>query len=245
MLKKGAANKPGSEAIVGDFASKAANLNTEAANKIGKEVLANFTLNGETGCTYNEILIDILKRNLTHNNYEYAWTMSFVGRINYLKNQMNAGKIVLSEKDQGILKMMDLRVQKDGNYAAGDLNAFAGQRWNALYYTKSYEASKPLLADFKLSYNNNEADKNYQPVHRFGEGNCYNLNKYNFESKSDGIYLSVKQSDNQKAAVADVPAVVGTMLSKGYIFLAGGAGIIVGAGAMFLINHIQKKKKFA
>ena len=77
------------------------------------------------------------------------------------------------------------------------------------------------------------------------EGNCYNLNKYNFESKSDGIYLSVKQSDNQKAAVADVPAVVGTMLSKGYIFLAGGAGIIVGAGAMFLINHIQKKKKFA
>lgn len=134
--------------------------------------------------------------------------------------------------------------QKDGNYAAGDLNAFAGQRWNALYYTKSYEAGKPLLADFRLSYNNNEADNNYQPVHRFGEGNCYNLNKYNFESKCDSIYLSVKQSDNQKAAIADVPPVVGTMLSNTfYAIIIGGSGIIMGIAGTIFYYYFSKKKK--
>ena len=41
----------------------------------------------------------------------------------------------------------EAEAQKDGSYAAGDLNAFKANRWNALYYTKSYEAGKPLLAD--------------------------------------------------------------------------------------------------
>ena len=131
----------------------------------------------------------------------------------------------------------------DGVYEAADLNAFEAQRWNALYYTKSYEAGKPLLADeFVVSYTNNQAGEGYTPVHRFGEVVCYDLNKYNFEGDTH-IYLSVKQSKNDKSAVADVPEVVGSMFSAGFLFLAGGVGAALGVGGTLGTLQIMKKKK--
>lgn len=129
----------------------------------------------------------------------------------------------------------------NGTYDAADLNAFAGQRWNALYFTKSYEAGKPLLADFNVSYNNNVPGEKYAPVHRFGEVVCYDLNKYVFESDAAKIYLSVKQSDNQKTAVK-VPPVVGTMLGKGNLLIIAGSGVIVGAAAVVIFTKLFKKK---
>lgn len=131
----------------------------------------------------------------------------------------------------------------DGKYDPADLNAFDAKRWNALYYTKSYEAGKPLLADFKVSYDNNVAGENYLPVHRFGEEVCYDLNKYNFDSDSANIYLSVKQSDEQKSAIADLPPVVGTMEQNGYIFVSAGCGLLVGAGMALGVQKIIEKKK--
>ena len=134
----------------------------------------------------------------------------------------------------------------DGDYSAADLNAFSANRWNALYYTKSYEAGKPLLAnEFVISTNNNVPEKNYAPVHRFGEVVSYNLNKYNFNDDHT-IYLSIKQSDNNKAAVERVPELIGSVFSIGYIVLAGGIGIIAGIGGVLgsqEILKIQKKKK--
>ena len=134
--------------------------------------------------------------------------------------------------------------KSDGVYAAGDLNAFEAQRWNALYYTKSYEAGKPLLADeFVLSTSNNKAKDGYTPVHRFGEEICYDLNKYNFSNKSPSIYLSVKQSKNDKSAVADVPKVVGSMFSGGLWMLFGGVGALFGVGGTLGTQALLKKKK--
>ena len=131
----------------------------------------------------------------------------------------------------------------DGSYAAADLNAFEAQRWNALYYTKSYEAGKPLLADeFIISTVSNVPAKNHMPVHRFGEVVCYNLNKYNFND-DQSIYLSIKQSENQKSAVADVPGVVGSLFSTGYYFLAAGIGLMVGVGGTIGAQAVVKKKK--
>jgi hypothetical protein len=139
--------------------------------------------------------------------------------------------------------VLEAETNDDGEYGAGDLNAFEAQRWNALYYTKSYEAGKPLLADeFIVSNSNNRPKTNYAPVHRFGEEVCYDLNKYNFEGDTH-IYLSVKQSKNNKSAVADVPAVVGSMFGAGYIFLAGGIGAALGIGGTVLTNSLMKKKK--
>jgi hypothetical protein len=132
---------------------------------------------------------------------------------------------------------------EDGVYEAGDLNAFEGKRWNALYYTKNYEAGKPLLADgFTVSNNNNKPKEGYTPVHRFGEVVCYDLNKYNFDGDTQ-IYLSVKQSKNDKSAVKDVPDVVGSMFGTGSLFLAGGVGVIAGVGGVLATQEIIKKKK--
>ena len=137
----------------------------------------------------------------------------------------------------------EAEARADGNYAAADLNAFKANRWNALYYTKSYEAGKPLLADeFALSNTSNTPAKNYMPVHRFGEVVSYNLNKYNFNDDLS-IYLSVKQSENNKAAVGEVPEVVGAVFSKGLLIIAGGIGAIAGIGGVICTQDIIKKKK--
>ena len=139
--------------------------------------------------------------------------------------------------------VLEAETNDDGLYDAGDLNAFAGQRWNALYYTKSYEAGKPLLADeFVVSNSSNRPKTNYAPVRRFGEEVCYDLNKYNFDGDTH-VYLSVKQSKNDKSAVADVPEVVGSMLGAGYLFLAGGIGALLGIGGMLATQGMMKKKK--
>ena len=140
--------------------------------------------------------------------------------------------------------VLEAETQKDGSYAAADLNAFSAQRWNALYYTKSYEAGKPLLADeFVASSNNNKAKDGYTPIHRFGEVVCYDLNKYNFSNKSPSIYLSVKQSKNDKSAVADVPDVVGSIFGNGFWMLFGGAGALIGVGGTLATQALLKKKK--
>jgi hypothetical protein len=132
---------------------------------------------------------------------------------------------------------------EDGIYEAADLNAFEAMRWNALYYTKSYEAGKPILADtFLLSNTNNQPKSGYTPVHRFGEKICYDLNRYNFDGDTN-IYLSVKQSKNDKFATAGVPEVVGSMFGVGYLFLAGGVGVALGIGGAFATQSIIKKKK--
>ena len=134
--------------------------------------------------------------------------------------------------------------EKENGYVPGDLNGFEGERWNALYYTKSYEAGKPLLADeFVLSTSNNKAKDGYTPVHRFGEEICYDLNKYNFSDKTGSIYLSVKQSKNDKSAVADVPEVVGSMFSSGLLLIAGSIGAIFGVGGTLGTQALLKKKK--
>ena len=139
--------------------------------------------------------------------------------------------------------VLEAEYNEDGGYSAADLNAFSAARWNALYYTKSYEAGKPLLADsFVVSNNNNTPAKDYAPVHRFGEVVSYNLNKYNFNDDYT-IYLSVKQSQNQKAAVADVPEIVGSVFSTGYLVLAGGVGALVGVGGVIGTQAIIKRKK--
>ena len=133
--------------------------------------------------------------------------------------------------------------RSDGTLIAGDLNAFSAERWNALYYTKSYEAGKPILAyDYVVSHTSNVPPENHMPIHRFGEVVCYNLNKYNFDDDYS-IYLSVKQSDNQKAAIKDVPEVVGSMFSTGYMILAGGVGIAAGVGGTIGTVEIIKRRK--
>ena len=71
---------------------------------------------------------------------------------------------------------------------------------------------------------------------------CYNLNRYNFDYDTD-IYLSVKQSKNNKSAVAEVPELVGSMFGTGFLLLAGGLGVVVGVFGTVLTQGMMKKKK--
>ena len=137
----------------------------------------------------------------------------------------------------------EAELNEGGGYSAADLNAFSAARWNALYYTKSYEAGKPLLAgEFVISTNNNVPAEKHAPVHRFGEVVSYNLNKYNF-NETHSIYLSVKQSENQKAAVERVPEIIGSVFSTGYAILACGIGIVAGVGGFLGAQEIVKATK--
>lgn len=133
--------------------------------------------------------------------------------------------------------------QKDGGYCAGDLNAFEGQRWNALYYTKSADAGKPLFAEFTVSNVSNRAGEGYLAVHRFDEVICYDLNKYNYSSKSDNIFLSVERSENSKSGAAEVPAVVGAMFGEESAFLVCGIGLALGVGGTLGVQFLLNKKK--
>ena len=137
----------------------------------------------------------------------------------------------------------EAEVRGEDGYAPADLNAYEGHRWNALYYTKSYEAGNPLLADtFTLNYKNSTPRTNYAPVHRFGETVCYDINKYNFEEEVS-LYMSVKRSKNQKSAAADVPQVVGSVFGAGFWLLAGGIGLVAGIGGTLCTQSILAKGK--
>ena len=57
------------------------------------------------------------------------------------------------------------------------------------------------------------------------------------------LCLSVKQSKNNKSAVADVPQLVGSVFSTGYYILAGGVGIIAGVGGTIGTQAIIKRRK--
>jgi hypothetical protein len=53
----------------------------------------------------------------------------------------------------------------------------------------------------------------------------------------------VKQSENNKAAVADVPEVVGSMFGAGFLFLAGGIGAALGICGTVVTQGALKKKR--
>ena len=132
---------------------------------------------------------------------------------------------------------------KDGEYHAADLNAFEGERWNAIYYTKSSEAGKPLVADFEVSNDNNRAPDGYLAVHRFGEVICYDLNKYNFSSSSSPIFLMIGQSDSLKSDITSVPDIIGAIFGSGAWILTGCFGVIIGVGCTIGTQKFLEKKK--
>ena len=132
---------------------------------------------------------------------------------------------------------------REGKYPAADLNAFKGQRWNALYYTKDADAGRPLLADFDVSDNSNRPDQGYSAVHRFDEVICYDLNKYNFDPDSAMIFLSVARSDKQKSLSEEGSEVVGSIFGAGVWLIAGGVGVALGVGGTLGTQALLKKKK--
>jgi hypothetical protein len=133
----------------------------------------------------------------------------------------------------------------------GDTNGYDGQQWNAIYYTKSYEAGKCLLS--KVDFPQNEKDfGKYTPVHEFGKVNvCYNLNKYTHRNSltssttdyAQEVFLAFQNSNAKKAAETEVPSIVGSILNYGIVAVSCVVGIGIGMGIMTIVNKKNNKKK--
>ena len=130
----------------------------------------------------------------------------------------------------------------DGDKTAekpGDLNAYDGIQWNAIYYTKSYEAGKCMTA---TGYFLDSADSfgKYTPVAKFGAKNCYDLNSFNDNGNTDKIFVAFGNSNNKKTAETSVPTVVGSIVGYGAIAISGVAGLGLG---MCIMSLIKRKKE--
>ena len=121
----------------------------------------------------------------------------------------------------------------------GDTNAYGGNQWNAIYYTKSYEAGKCMTS---TGYFIDSADNfgKYTPVAAFGTKNCFNLNSFNGEENTETIYMAFGNSNNKKSAETSVPTVIGSMFAYGAMAVSGVAGMGLG---MCLMAVIKRKKE--
>ncbi len=120
----------------------------------------------------------------------------------------------------------------DGKFA--DLNAFKGDQWNAVYFTKNTEAGKPLTEATLVQYGDNSVNSGYLSVHYFNETAPYNLNKHSSNTRN-GIYLFFKQATAAKTTAS--------VFSKtGYIAVSAFAGLVIGAVGAFLLTKKKYKK---
>ena len=98
---------------------------------------------------------------------------------------------------------------KDGDKTVekpGDTNGYDGNQWNALYFTKSYEAGKCMTANGYFIDSASNFGK-YTPVAKFGTNTCYDLNSFNDNENGDQIYIAFGNSKNKKTAETSVPTV--------------------------------------
>ena len=131
---------------------------------------------------------------------------------------------------------------KDGDETAekpGDLNAYDGVQWNAIYYTKSYEAGKCMTATGYFIDSASNFGK-YTPVVAFGAKNCYDLNSFNDNENTETIYVAFGNSNNKKSAETSVPTVIGSSFAYGAMAISGVAGIGLG---MCIMSLVKRKKE--
>ena len=131
---------------------------------------------------------------------------------------------------------------KDGDNTAekpGDLNAYDGVQWNAIYYTKSYEAGKCMTSTGYFIDSASNFGK-YTPVAAFGTKNCYDLNSFNDNDSTENIYVAFGNSNNKKTTETSVPTVVGSTFAYGAMAVSGVAGMGLG---MCIMSLIKRKKE--
>jgi hypothetical protein len=135
---------------------------------------------------------------------------------------------------------------KDGDKTAekpGDTNGYDGKQWNALYFTKSYEAGKCMTANGYFIDSASNFGK-YTPVAKFGATNCYDLNAYNGNKNGDSIFIAFGNSNNKKTAATAVPTVIGSIFANGgAMAISGVAGLGVGMALMAVVKRKKPKSE--
>ncbi len=125
-------------------------------------------------------------------------------------------------------------MEKDHSF--GDLNAFQGKQWNALYTTKDKNAGNPITTDMLVVKGDSATKDGYNAVHYFGASNAFNLNSHTYKDKVNGIYLYAKQDHNASLTAS----AFSTEMTVLYI----GVGLILGlaVGSLSAIAVIKRRK---
>ena len=168
-----------------------------------------------------------------------------------INNQTAYYKVVRCNRKEG-----ESDVEKD-NYrvlgTANDLNGDVGKQWLALYSVK-YKYGRPILADsLMVQKGSDKLPNGYETgIHHFGEGAAFNLTSeyYCYNDTPDGTYVyfrndteTVETMTTTGNSILDQANTTGTMISTGSLALAGGLGIMLGAGIAALIMIPMMKKK--
>ena len=164
-----------------------------------------------------------------------------------IKNQSAYYKAVECNRTSGDEKFKDI-----GNCA--DLNGDVGKQWLALYAVKN-EAMAPIIADSLIAViNNTDLPAGYTTgIHMFGSDSAFNLNdsRYVWDGNASKVFVYFNVDDEVVSTSAGTNAnngsanstVTGSVYTGGYLFLAGGIGLLLGAGIVALIFFAAKPKK--
>ena len=143
---------------------------------------------------------------------------------------------IVTDEDEYYLNYYCVRDQ-DGEL--GDMNAWSGQRWNALYATTDKRAGDPIKAN-SLSVkikDNSPDDAETCAVHYFGEESAANVNRYSLKKTSPAIYMFFKRDHNLSKTAST--------FSTGMLVMFTGVGLLGGVviGTIGAIGAGKLKKK--
>jgi hypothetical protein len=150
-------------------------------------------------------------------------------------------RIIVSENsdDSGTIYInYYVALDDDGEYA--DLNAWRGNRWNALYTTKDKKAGNPILAAglaAKIDDSSMPTTDSYG-VHYFGETGACDVSRYLFKAKSPATYMFFTRDHSLRATASAFSR--GTVITFACIGLLG--GLVIGSLATIGAVKIKKKK---
>jgi hypothetical protein len=128
---------------------------------------------------------------------------------------------------------------QSGEYA--DLNAWRGQRWNALYTTKDKDAGDPILASGLTAQVKDSSMPTAQSyaVHYFGETGACNVSRYLLRKTSPATYIFFTRDHSLRATASTFSR--GTVITFASIGLLG--GIVIGSLGVIGAGKLKKKKE--
>ena len=128
---------------------------------------------------------------------------------------------------------------QSGEYA--DLNAWKGQRWNALYTTKDKDAGDPILASGLTAQVKDSSMPTAQSygVHYFGETGACNVSRYMLKKTAPATYMFFTRDHSLRATASTFSK--GTVITFASTGLLG--GIAIGSLGAIGASKLKKKKE--
>lgn len=127
---------------------------------------------------------------------------------------------------------------KDVSGNAADVNGWDAKEWNALYVTKDADAGVPLTTDMLRIEGDGSLQTRCMAVHYFGETGAYNLNKYSYNDKSDGVYLHIKKGEESLNASVFSDHLSILLIGAGFMI-----GIAIGGLGGYVLNKHSLRRK--